>query len=341
MKDQKELTAILRKSGIEKYRLKQIYNAVFNKGITKWDEITVLPQKDIEILSKELPILSINLRKEAVSKNRDTHKSAFITKDNYTIESVLMSFRDGRNSVCVSSQVGCQLGCTFCATGKLGFYRNLNYEEIHDQVLFYSQKLVQEGKRISNIVFMGMGEPFMNYDEVIRSINFFNDKSGLNIGARSITVSTSGICEGINKLADFDKQVNLAVSLHAPNQKLRENIMPIARKYDLKKLMEEIENYIKKTNRRVSYEYIMLKGINDSEECATQLSGLIKDQLCHVNLIPYNETDHAGKSTSNNDTINRFRDIISNNGIAVTVRKNMGNDIDAACGQLANKLINS
>ena len=217
------------------------------------------------------------------------------------------------------------------------FGRNLSYEEIADQVLYFAQELHLKGERVSNIIYMGMGEPFMNYENVMKSALLINDKSALGIGARSITISTSGICEGIEKLTEEPLQVNLAVSLHAPNQPLREKIMPIARKYDLAKLMTAIKTYIKKTHRRVSYEYVMLAGINDSEKEARELAALVKDQLCHINLIPYNATGIAGITGSEKKQIRAFRDVLKQAGVEVTIRVTMGQEIDAACGQLANK----
>lgn len=332
-----EIIEKLKTKGVPRFRALQIMHAVFNEGKADYQEIKTIPANLRPILNQELPIFSIKLIKNQVSKDLKTEKYLFETGDQKKIEAVLMRFRDGRNSICVSSQVGCQLGCKFCATGTMKFGRNLTYEEIADQVLFIAQKLHQEGQKISNIVYMGMGEPFMNYDNVIQSAKMINDKQALNIGARKITISTSGICEGIEKLSNEDIQVNLAISLHAPNQELRAKIMPIANKYKLDQLMQTVKAYLDKTNRRVSYEYVMLNDINDHEEEAHQLAALVKDQLCHVNLIPYNATGIKGITGSSRSNISRFRDIINTAGIPVTVRVTIGQDIDAACGQLANK----
>lgn len=323
--------------GFQEFRAKQILQAICKEGKKSYDEISTLPKDLREHLKAAVPVLS--LEPVIVMNSRDgmTTKSLFQLKDGKRIESVLMRFKDGRYSVCVSSQVGCQLGCTFCATGTMKFGRNLTYEEIADQVLFYAQMLHKEGKRISNIVFMGMGEPFMNYDHVVKSLYVMNDPEGLEIGARNITVSTSGICEGIEKLTEEKIQVNLAVSLHAPTQELRAKIMPIARKYSLEQLITAIKQYISKTHRRVSYEYVMLNGINDHEQEAHELAELVKGQLCHINLIPYNATSIAGISGSQRENIIAFRNIIRDAGVPVTIRVTMGQDIDAACGQLANK----
>lgn len=322
---------------LPKYRVKQVLHAVCQEGKDSYDQISTIPEELQKKLAKEVPIFSLKPIIVMKSKDGCTTKALFELTDGKRIEAVLMRFQDGRSSVCVSSQVGCQLGCKFCATGTMKFGRNLTGEEIADQILFYAQLLHKEEKKISNIVFMGMGEPFMNYDNVLESVRIMNDKDGLNIGARNITISSSGICEGIEKLANEPIQVNLAISLHAPNQALRQKIMPIARRYSLDQLMSAIKSYLEKTNRRVSYEYVMLKDINDHEQEAIELAELVKGQLCHVNLIPYNATYIEGISGSDRSNIIRFRDIVKAAGIPITVRVTIGQDIDAACGQLANK----
>ncbi len=327
----------LEKLEIPAYRAGQILHAVWREGKSDFSKISTLPRDLQLLLSGKIEIFSIIAEKIVSAPDGSSRKILFRLKDGLKIETVLMRFRDGRSSVCVSSQVGCQLGCKFCATGASGFRRNLNYEEIADQVLFCAQLLSKEDRNISNVVYMGMGEPFMNYDQVIESVKVLNDKKGLNLGARSITLSTAGICEGIGKLAGEKMQVNLAVSLHAPNQSLREKIMPIARKYDLKSLMASVRKYILKTNRRVSYEYVMLKGVNDSDKEARELSLLVKGQLCHINLIPYNATGIKGIAGSDRGRLNRFRDILKAAGIPVTIRVSLGSDIQAACGQLSQK----
>jgi len=334
LNDLKEKMAIL---GIPAFRAGQVYHAVCKEGKNDYRRITTLPEPVKRILSVEIPVYSIFPEKTIRSPSGDAEKILFRLRDGICIETVVMKFSDGRNSVCVSSQAGCRLGCKFCATGAAGFSRTLDYEEIFDQVLVSSHLLLKEKRRVTNVVYMGMGEPFMNYENVIKSVRCLNDPAGLNIGARSITLSTSGICEGIDKLADENLQVNLAVSLHAPNQHLRETLMPVAKICNLKQLMNSIQRYIKKTNRRVSYEYVMLKDINDSEIHARQLLAILKGQLCHINLIPYNATGIKGLAGSDRALIRRFRDIIRAAGIAVTIRVSLGQDIKAACGQLAGK----
>lgn len=337
MKSEQELKTLLENAKIPVYRAKQVLHAIYKEGIDDYCKISTIPRSVIKVLQANAPIYSLVFSKNAKSRDNKTEKVLFKTKDNCNIEAVLMRFKDGRNTVCVSCQIGCQLGCKFCATGKMGFTRNLDYEEIADQVLYFAQKLKKEHRHISNVVYMGMGEPFMNYENVIMSARLINSESALNIGARNLTISTSGICEGIDKLAKEKLQINLAVSLHAPSQTLRERIMPIAKKYDLDQLMDSIDNYIEKTKRRVTYEYIMLKGINDSSDHARLLSHLLKHQLCHVNLIPYNATDIENMHGSDRETIDTFKNILTRVGIPVTVRVSLGQDIAAACGQLANK----
>ena len=341
MKNPQELEKIFIDLGLAKFRAKQLLHAVFKEGKDDVNQITTFSASDREKISKNYKLLSIESVRVMKSKDGMTTKCLFKTSDDKFIESVLMRFRDGRNSVCVSSQVGCQLGCKFCATGTLKFGRNLSYEEITDQVLFFHMLLMKENQHVTNIVYMGMGEPFMNYENVMASLMFLNHKDAFNIGARNITVSTAGVCEGIRKFADEPYQFNLAISLHAPTQEVREKIMPIAKKYKLEELMEALNYYIQKTNRRISYEYVMLKNINDQPEHARALAELVKDQLCHVNLIPYNATGIINIEGAERNTITHFRDIVESYGVAITIRVTIGQDIDAACGQLANKAKNN
>lgn len=321
------------------YRAKQILYAIYKEGKGSFDEISVLPKAAREDLKNDLPIFSFEVAREVVSKSGDTVKTLFKLHDGKLMEGVLMRFRDGRNSVCVSSQVGCGLKCAFCATGTMGFTRNLTAEEIADQVLYFDHWLKKNEKdeqkaRVNHVIFMGMGEPLLNYDEVMKAVKIMNDPDLLGIAARHITVSTSGVIPGIDRLAKEDLQINLALSIHAPNQELRASFMPIARAYKLPELIKAIEAYIEKTHRRISYEYVMLKNINDSEDLARQLGRLIKGQRCHVNLIPYNET-YLGFSNAGKSRIDRFREILESFDVPVTVRVSLGQDISAACGQLA------
>ena len=313
-----------------KYRRNQVKRALFQDLIEDWSEATNLPLTFREKLNEICP-LSIR-GKFFVSEDKNTLKVIIILKDDLKIESVLMRHIDGRNTVCVSSQVGCPLSCSFCATGKLGFKRNLEVFEITEQVLFFARYLKNQKERVTNVVFMGMGEPFLNYENVMEAIRFLNDKEGLNIGARHISISTVGIVEGIEKLAKEGLEVNLAISLHSADDKLRSKMMPINRKYPVGKILAAVDNYIKKTRRKVMFEYIMIRGLNDSDEQAQKLAKLIKRPLSFVNLISYNPTGVFKPSSS--ERIKRFRQILEKEGIAVTQRYKFGRGIRAACGQL-------
>lgn len=335
------------------YRLKQVKSAVFKDLIEDWDEASILPKELRKKLKENCP-LGIEARIFSSSKE-GAIKALFVLQDGLKIESVLLRHKprsrnsanihlrkqvefslrgeDGRNTVCVSSQAGCPLGCQFCLTGKMGFKRNLDYSEIAEQVVFFARLLKKEGQKISNIVFMGMGEPFLNYDNVLGAIRILNDKDGFNLGARHFSVSTVGIIEGIEKLAGEDLQINLAVSLHAPDDELRSEIMPINKKYPIEKILEAVRDYIKKTKRRVMFEYIMIKGVNDSDEMARALAKLVKDiPLSFVNLISYNPTEIFKPSLS--ERIKRFKEILEKEGVSVTQRYSFGRELKAACGQL-------
>ncbi|PIQ77189.1 23S rRNA (adenine(2503)-C(2))-methyltransferase RlmN [Candidatus Peregrinibacteria bacterium CG11_big_fil_rev_8_21_14_0_20_46_8] len=335
MQSMQEIQEYLRAHKLPEFRAKQILQAVYKEGKGSYDEIAVLPKNLREQFARDLPILCFEKTNEVRSKSGDTVKTLFKLHDGLLVEGVLMRFKNGRNSVCISSQVGCGLKCTFCATGTMGFTRNLTVEEIADQVLYFDQMLKSEqGARVTHVIFMGMGEPFLNYDNVIGAIRTLNDPDCLNLAARHITVSTSGIVPSINKLADFPLQVNLAVSIHAPNQELRESMMPIAKAYKLDQLIAALKAYGDKTKRRISYEYVMLYDKNDSPELARQLAELIRGQRAHVNLIPYNET-YLGFKNAGKSRIDHFREILESYKIPTTVRVSLGQDISAACGQLA------
>jgi 23S rRNA (adenine2503-C2)-methyltransferase len=312
-----------------KFRIKQAKSLIFKDFIGVWSQATVLPLEMREKLNKAFP-LKINSR-FFVSKKEDSIKALITLEDKEKIEAVLMRHGD-RNTVCVSSQVGCPLACGFCVTGKSGFKRNLEDWEIIEQVLLFARYLKKEGVKVSNIVFMGMGEPFLNYDNVLAAIRILNDKDGFGLGARHFSISTVGIIEGIKKLALEPLQINLAVSLHAPNDTLRQKLMPISQKYGISEIMESIKKYISKTRRRVMFEYIMIKNVNDSDKEAHELVGLLKGTLCFVNLISCNA--NGGFYPSEPERIKKFKEILETNGIAVTSRWRYGDDINAACGQL-------
>ncbi len=312
------------------YRLQQAQKALFIDLIEDWREASVLPLLLRKNLNKICPI---DIKAQVLfSKDEKTAKAVIILKDGLKIESVLMKHNNSRNTVCVSSQVGCTLNCSFCATGKIGFKRNLEVFEIVEQVLFFARYLKKKGEKITNNVFMGMGEPFLNYENTINAIRILNDKEGFNLGARHISISTVGILEGIKKLAEEKLQVNLAISLHAPDDDLRSKIMPINKTYPIVDVLEAVDDYIKKTKRKVMFEYMMVKDLNDSDVHAQRLSKLMKKPLYLVNLILYNPTGVFKPSSS--VRIKKFKEILRKEGVQVTQRYRFGQNIKAACGQL-------
>jgi 23S rRNA (adenine2503-C2)-methyltransferase len=313
-----------------KFRLKQAKQAVFCDLIENWSEARALPKSLQEKLQKEI---SLNIKTEIfTSNNEEVIKALVILEDGLKVESVLMRHKD-RNTVCVSSQVGCPLNCSFCATGKLGFKRNLSSDEIVSQILFFNRYLKNEKQRVSNVVFMGMGEPFLNYENVMGAVKILNDKDGLNIGVRKISISTAGIIEGIEKLAQENIDVNLAISLHAPNDELRRRLMPIAQKYSIAEILKAVNEYIELTNRKVMFEYIMIKDVNDSEAHAEELARLMNHKLYMVNLISYNITGIFRPSSP--EHIKEFKKVLEDYGIEVTQRFKLGRGVRGACGQLA------
>jgi len=312
------------------YRLQQAQKALFVDLIEDWREASALPLLLRKNLNKICPI-DINAQ-ILFSKDEKTAKAIITLKDGLKIESVLMKHSDSRNTVCVSSQVGCALNCSFCATGKIGFKRNLEVFEIVEQVLFFARYLKKKGEKVTNNVFMGMGEPFLNYENTISAIRILNDKEGFNLGARHISISTAGILEGIKKLAEEKLQVNLAISLHAPDDDLRSKIMPINKTYPIADMLGAVDNYIKKTKRKVMFEYLMLKDLNDSDVHAQRLSKLMKKPLYFVNLILYNPTGVFKPSSS--VRIKKFKEILKKEGVQVTQRYRFGQNVKAACGQL-------
>lgn len=313
-----------------KYRFKQAKEAIFNQLIQNWRELSVFPLELREKLNKEFPLL---IKADFLgSKDKNAIKSVIELKDGFKIEAILMRHQDGRNTVCVSSQVGCPLACRFCATGKIGFKRNLDCWEITNQVLFFNRYLKKEGKRATNVVFMGMGEPFLNYENVLKAIKILNDKNFFNIGARHISISTAGIVEGIEKLSKERFQINLAVSLHSPNDKLRLKIMPISKKYPIQAVLKAVDLYIAKTKRRVMFEYLLIKDLNDSEKYALELAKLMKKPLYFLNLILYNPTGIFNPSSLG--AIEKFKKILKKEKVQFVQRYRFGQDIKGACGQL-------
>lgn len=315
------------------YRAKQAKEAVFRLLIDDWEQVRGLPKGLRAVLAKECS-LAINA-KIFSSAAGDSIKAIITFNDGLKAETVLMRHQN-RNTVCVSSQIGCPMGCLFCATGKMEFKRNLSADEIIEQILLVARILKKENQRINNVVFMGMGEPFLNYDNVMAAIRTINDDKGLNIGSRRISISTVGVTEGIEKLIDEPLQVNLAISLHAPNDKLRSKIVPANTRCPINDIIKAVLRYVKNTNRRVMFEYIMIDGINDSDGCAHELAALIKDRLslklAFVNLIRYNPTGVFKPSAP--ERIKKFKEILEAEHIEVTEHYRFGREIKAACGQL-------
>lgn len=310
----------------KKFRSTQIYDWLYVKRVKSFDEMTNLSKTLISKLKKDFKCNHLEIVKE--EKDKDVSKYLFILYDGNYVETVLMEHNYGL-SLCVSSEVGCNMGCIFCESGRLKKVRNLYAYEIVLQILMIEERIK---RRISHIVVMGIGEPFDNYDNIMKFVKIINDPKGLAIGSRHITISTCGVVPKIYEFSKEPFQVNLAISLHAPTNELRTKIMPINKAYNIETLIKAVKDYIAITNRRVTFEYILLKEVNDSKENALELSKLLKGMNCYVNLIPYNETSHIEYKRS--DRVMEFYDILKKNKINVTVRKEFGSKVSAACGQL-------
>ena len=313
------------------FRAVQVYEGLYKKRYNSFDDMTNISKNLREKLKSDFSFYKIKLIIK--QEGRDVYKYLFELEDGNKIETVLMLHNYGI-SICVSSQVGCNMSCAFCESGRLKKVRNLEAYEIVEQLLIIEEDIK---KRITHVVVMGIGEPFDNYDNVMRFVKIINCGKGIDIGSRHITISTCGVIPGIKKFMKEDGQVNLAISLHAPNDELRTKLMPINKAYHLQELMDVIKEYIATTNRRVTFEYIMLEDINDSEEDAKELVKLLKGINCYVNLIPYNETENIGFKRTKEWKILKFYDILKSNKINTTIRKEFGSSVDAACGQLRAK----
>ena len=314
--------------GEKKFKAVQVYEWLYKKRVTS---ISLMSNVNHDTLLKmEDYFLMDRIKIVAKKEGLDVIKYLFELKDGNRVEAVLMK-HDYGNSLCVSSEVGCNMGCAFCESGRLKKVRNLETHEMVLQILLVEE---DNGIRVSHVVLMGIGEPFDNYDNVVSFVNIINSGKGIDIGARHITISTCGIVPKIKQFMKEEWQVNLAISLHAPNDEIRNRIMPINKAYPLEVLIETLKEYIKKTNRRVTFEYVMLKDVNDSIECANELSHLLKGMNCYVNLIPYNETSHIEFKKSPKENISAFYDTLKKNKINVTIRREFGAKLMAACGQL-------
>ena len=328
-----ELTAFIDSIDESKYRAKQLHNWIYLKSVSSFDEMTDISKKTREKIAEIAQITDVKIKHKQISKD-GTVKYLLEYSDGSCAETVLMRFDNRANlTACVSSQVGCACNCKFCATAKLGFIRNLTPREIIEQVLTIQR---DTGLKVTNIVFMGQGEPLLNLDNVLKAIEIFN--RDFVIGIRRLTVSTCGIIPQINKLAEMDFQPTLAISLHAPNHDLRRELMPIENKYPLSELMQALKNYVSDTGRRITIEYTLIKGFNDTVSCAKELAKLLIGLKANINLIIYNPNDKDSFEKPDKESVQKFKYILEQSGKKVTIRLERGSDIDAACGQLSNKM---
>ena len=324
-----ELKCLFLEIGEKSFRAEQVFKWIHQENVTDFSEMTNLSLALREKLSEQLSLHNFNIIRKLESKD-GTKKYLFDVLDGNAIETVLMEYKHGY-SICVSSQIGCKMGCKFCASTGIPFVRNLTSGEIVEQILAVQR---DTGVKVSNIVFMGIGEPLDNYENVIKAIKIINDPKGLNIGARHISISTSGLVPMIYKLAEENIQCTLSVSLHSADNAKRSEMMPVNNAYNIEELIKACKDYIAVTNRRISFEYALAKDNNDNLDDAKKLIKLLKGMLCHVNLIPINKIESGKYSKSTNENIIKFRDYLNDNGIVATIRRELGSDIDAACGQL-------
>ncbi|MDF2878996.1 MAG: rlmN [Clostridia bacterium] len=334
-KDLIELENLITAYGESKFRAKQLFEWLHQKMIWDYSEMTNLSQGLREKLNKDYPLNPVKILKKYISEVDGTIKYLFEMQDSHIIESVLMRYKHG-NSVCISSQVGCRMGCRFCASTLEGLIRTLTPGEMLAQVYLIQQDIKE---RVSNIVIMGSGEPLENLDLTMRFVHLINSPLGQNIGQRHITLSTCGLVPQIYELADQMSQVTLAISLHAPTDEKRKSIMPIANKYTITEILQACQYYIQKTGRRITFEYALMSGQNDTSEDARCLGERLRGMLCHVNLIPVNKVEERAYQGSDAPRIEKFMDILNAQGIQTTLRRKLGADIDAACGQLRNRYI--
>jgi 23S rRNA m2A2503 methyltransferase len=327
-----ELKEELKGIGEKPFRAEQIFKWLYQDKVKSFDDMTNLSLELREKLKENYTICNFKILKKQESSD-GTKKYLFDVLDGNAIETVLMSYHHGY-SICVSSQIGCKMGCKFCASTGIKFVRSLTSGEIVEQILAVEQ---DENIRISNIVFMGIGEPLDNFDNVINAVKIINNPKGLNIGARHISISTSGLVPMIYKLAEQNTQCTLSISLHATTNEKRSSMMPVNNAYNIEELIQACKDYIKVTNRRISFEYALAKDNNDNLEDAKRLVKLLKGMLCHVNLIPINKIENGEYTKSSNENIIKFRDYLNDHGIVATIRRELGSDIDAACGQLRRK----
>lgn len=329
-----ELEELLAGLGEPKFRAKQIYSWLY-KGAESFEEMTNISKKTIERLREAAFISRLAIREKYVSRIDGTVKYLFTLEDGNCIETVVMRYKHGI-TICISSQVGCRMGCGFCASTIGGLYRSLTAGEIINQIIFAQKDL---GERISNVVMMGIGEPLDNYDNVIRFLHNVNNPNGLNIGYRHISLSTCGLADRIYRLAEEGLPITLSVSLHAPNNEIRSSIMPVNKKFPIEELIKACRHYISVTTRRISFEYSLISGVNDSTENARELASLLKGMLCHINLIPVNRVEERNYHKGSKEDIYKFQKKLSELGMNATIRRELGSDISASCGQLRKKVL--
>lgn len=329
-----EMSEIMESWGEPSYRVDQLWKALYQHYYTHPKQLTVYSLELRDRLGDAFQFHTFEPEREILSEDGTTQKTLFRLEDELAIETVLMGYHD-RRTLCISSQAGCAMGCDFCATGQMGFQRHLTAGEIVEQVVFFNRRLSEQDLQLTNIVFMGMGEPFHNYAAVMDSIQRFTHPEGLNMGARRLTISTVGVVPGIEKFTEENSQVNLAVSLHAVDDQLRSSMMPINKKYPLDTLMEAIRDYIRVTNRRVTFEWALIDGVNDTPQTAQKLADVLDGMLAHVNLIPLNPTEEFSGEPAADSQAKQFQAVLQARGIPCSIRLRRGIEIQAGCGQLA------
>ncbi len=321
-----EFTAL----GLQSFRAKQVYSWLHEKQVLTFDEMTNLSAKHRELLDNEYYINSLEVERKLVSAIDGTIKFLYRLRDGEFVESVFMRYKHG-NSLCISTQVGCRMGCKFCASTLLGLKRNLEPSEMLDEI-YTAQR--ETGEKVSSIVLMGIGEPLDNFDNVLKFLSILSSAEGMNLSLRHVSLSTCGLVDKINKLAEYKLGLTLSISLHAPNNEIRSQTMPINSKWNIEQLLSACRDYFEKTGRRISFEYALISGVNDSDECALELAQRLSGMISHVNLIPVNAVKERGFVRSSKQRIKRFIEVLEKNGVNATVRRELGSDINAACGQL-------
>lgn len=337
--DKIELKRLMAELDQPSYRADQVWRWIYDQYVTDFDTMTNIPKELRQDLSDYLYLIPWDPVTMQTSNNGQTEKVLFKLADGNFIETVLMRYQK-RRTLCISTQAGCAMGCVFCATGQMGFYRNLSVGEIVQQVMFFARELSNQGERVTNIVMMGMGEPLHNYENTISSLDILTDEEGFNLGARKITISTVGLVPAIRRYADEGRQTPLAVSLHAATDKERNELIPISWRWSLAELIDACHYYVSKTGRRITFEWALIEGENDTQNQARLLGRLVKGLLCHVNLIPLNPTAGYGGKPPSRERVEAFQDELSRHGVSSTVRVRRGIDIQAGCGQLRDRIAN-